>query len=588
MIGDCRAAALVGRDGSIDWLCLPRFDSGACFAALLGAPEHGRWLLAPRVGGLASRRRYRADSLVLEQEFDADGGTVRVTDFMTRMDDTPHLVRRVDGLAGVVPMRMELVIRFDYGSLVPWVQRIGDSGISAIAGPDRVLVFGAVPMHGENLTTVAEFSIARGETKWFTLSWHLSYTPAPAPPDPERALAQVDRDWHDWAASCRYGGPFRDVVVRSLITLKALTDAPTGGIVAAPTTSLPEQLGGVRNWDYRYCWLRDATATLYSLVNAGFVEEARAWRNWLRRAVAGSPSSTQIMYGVAGERRLSEYEIDWLPGYEGARPVRIGNAAHDQFQLDVYGEVLDAMYQAGRMGLDEVARDWRLEGSLVRYLETVWDRADNGIWEVRGPRQHFVHSKVMAWVALDRAIKAAERFHLDFPVERWRRLRAAVHAEICARGFDRRKNAFVQAYGSDRLDAAVLMIPLVGFLPPEDPRVRGTVAAIERELMPDGLVLRYDTRATPDGLPPGESAFLPCSFWFADNLILQGRHDEARALFERLLRLGNDVGLFSESYDTAARRLTGNFPQAYTHVGLVNTATNLAQRESPAHQRPRR
>jgi GH15 family glucan-1,4-alpha-glucosidase len=585
LIGDCETGALVGRDGSLDWLCLPRFDSEACFAALLGTPENGRWLIAPEGGGLAARRSYRGDTLVLDQEFDTPDGAVRLTDFMTVRAAAPELVRRVEGLRGRVRMRMELVIRFDYGSIVPWVQCI-DGGISAVAGPDRLLVFAPVPMRGEDLTTVAEFTVGEGQVLPFILSWHPSHQPRPGAVDPEAALRQTEAWWRGWSSRCTFQGDHRAAVLRSLITLKALTHTPTGGIVAAPTTSLPEQPGGVRNWDYRYCWLRDATFTLFSLLNAGYIVEATAWQEWLLRAVAGSPERTQIMYGVAGERRLTECELGWLLGYQGARPVRVGNAAHEQFQLDVYGEVLDAMYQARKAGLKEAGDGWRLEVALLEHVAKVWDQPDEGIWEVRGPRQHFVHSKVMAWVAVDRAVKSVEQLGLEGPVDRWRALRDAIHAQVCAQGFSAKRNAFVQSYGGDTLDASVLMMPLVGFLPAADPRMKGTVAAIEKYLMPDGFVARYDARATEDGLPPGEGAFLPCTFWLADNLVLQHRRDEARELFERLLGLCNDVGLIAEEYDTKARRLLGNFPQAFTHVGLVNTATNLAHEVCPVMQRP--
>jgi GH15 family glucan-1,4-alpha-glucosidase len=586
LIGDCQTAALVGRDGSIDWLCVPRFDSPACFAALLGTPENGRWLVAPRGGGLAKRRAYRDGSLVLDTEFETESGAVRVTDFMPVRDGVPNLVRRVEGLRGRVDMGMELVIRFDYGSVVPWVRR-SDGGVSAIAGPDRLILRTPVETRGENLTTVAEFPVEAGQVVSFTLTWHPSYRPEPPAVDAEAALGETESWWRNWSANCTYRGPYRDAVLRSLVTLKGLTYLPSGGIVAAPTTSLPEQLGGVRNWDYRYCWLRDATFTLYSLLSAGFQDEAAAWQEWLLRAVAGSPSGTQIMYGILGERRLTELELDWLPGYEGARPVRVGNAAHGQFQLDVFGEVLDAMFQARKTGLKEPEAGWRLEVALLEYLATVWDHPDEGIWEVRGPRQHFVHSKVMAWVAVDRAVKSVERFGLDGPVGRWRALRDEIHAQVCAKGFDPGLNAFVQAYGSKNLDASVLMIPLVGFLPGDDPRVAGTAAAIQQRLAHGGFVARYDSKATDDGLPAGEGAFLPCTFWLADNLILQGRRDEATAIFDRLLGLCNDVGLIAEEYDAKAGRLVGNFPQAFSHIALVNTALNLSHEECPASQRPR-
>jgi GH15 family glucan-1,4-alpha-glucosidase len=585
LIGDCQTAALVARDGSIDWLCLPRFDSGACFAALLGEPRHGRWLLAPQGEVRATRRRYRDGTLVLETEFETADGTVAVIDCMPGRSREPNLVRLVEGRSGQVPVRLELRMRFDYGSIVPWVQRTED-GLWAIAGPDSLRLRTPVALHGENLTTVAEFTVAAGQRVPFTMTWHASHEPAPPAIDAEAAVGQNEAWWREWSGRCTYRGPWRDAVLRSLITLKALSYTPTGGIVAAATTSLPEQLGGVRNWDYRFCWLRDATFTLYALLNAGYRDEARAWRAWLLRAVAGQPAATTIMYGLAGERRPTELELDWLPGYEGAKPVRIGNAASRQFQLDVYGEVLDAMYQSRRLGLEPEEAGWRLEQALLTFVESACDLPDEGIWEVRGPRRHFTHSKVMAWVAMDRAVKAVEHFGLQGPVVRWRQLRDAVHEQVCRQGFDPEVGAFVQSYGSKELDASLLLIPLVGFLPASDPRVRGTVDAIEKNLMDDGFVERYSTATTADGLPPGEGAFLACTFWLADNLILLGRHAEARRLFERLVGLCNDVGLLSEEYDPRAGRLVGNLPQAFSHVGLVNTAMNLSPAPGPADQRP--
>jgi GH15 family glucan-1,4-alpha-glucosidase len=584
LIGDCHTAALVGRDGSIDWLCLPRFDAGACFAALLGTPEHGRWLLAPAGDVRSTRRRYRGDTLILETEFQTADGSVAVIDFMSPRTEAPVLVRIIEGRQGQVPMRCHLTIRFDYGSIVPWVRRVGEA-IHAVAGPNALRLRTDVKLRGENLTTVAEFPIAAGQRVPFVLTWFPSHQPPPPDVDPEQALRDTDNWWRAWSQRCTNDGEWREAVLRSLITLKAITYAPTGGILAAATTSLPEQLGGVRNWDYRYCWLRDATFTLYSLTSAGYHDEAAAWREWLLRAVAGKPSELQILYGLAGERRLTEMELNWLPGYEGSRPVRIGNAAADQFQLDVYGEVIDAIYQCRRCGLAPEEPAWRLEQALVGFVESAWQKPDEGIWEVRGPRRHFTHSKVMAWVALDRAVKAIECFHLDGPLERWRGLRDTVHDEVCRKGFNADLGAFVQFYGSDRLDASLLMIPLVGFLPPSDPRARSTVEAIQCHLMTDGFVSRYETIAAVDGLPPGEGAFLACTFWLADNLVLLGRQAEARRVFERLLGLRNDVGLLSEEYDGAARRLVGNFPQAFAHVGLVNTAHNLSQAEGPAHHR---
>jgi GH15 family glucan-1,4-alpha-glucosidase len=587
LIGDCQTAALVGRDGSIDWLCLPRFDSGACFAALLGTPGHGRWLLAPRGPLRATRRRYQPGTLVLETEFETAEGLITVTDCMPLRDGAPVLVRLVEGKRGQIPVRTELVIRFDYGSIVPWVQRMS-GGISAIAGPDQLVFRAGVPLRGEDFTTVGDFTVSPGQRVAFTLVWHPSHEPVPPPVDPEQAVRDTAAWWREWSGRCTYRGPWRDTVLRSLITLKAMTYEPTGGIAAAVTTSLPEQPGGVRNWDYRYCWLRDATFSLYALVNAGYLVEARAWRAWLLRAVAGEPSATNIMYGLAGERRLTELELPWLPGYEGARPVRIGNAAHSQFQLDVYGEVLDALYQSRRLGLEPEESSWRLALALVSFLESAWQKPDEGIWEVRGPRQHFTHSKVMAWVAVDRTVKAIETFGRQGPVERLRRLRDAIHTEVCRQGYNAEVGAFVQYYGARELDASLLMVPLVGFLPASDPRVRGTVDAIERHLMRDGFVQRYSTTSAVDSLPAGEGAFLPCTFWYADNLYLLGRHDEAREVFERLLGLCNDVGLLSEEYDPTTKRLLGNFPQAFSHVGLVNTAMNLspAPAPSPADHRP--
>jgi GH15 family glucan-1,4-alpha-glucosidase len=586
LIGDCQTAALVGRDGSIDWLCLPRFDSGACFAALLGTPEHGRWLLAPRDAGRAVRRRYREGTLVLETEFETAAGRIAVIDFMPGRGQAANVVRVVEGRRGTVPMHTELILRSDYGAIEPWLQHT-DSGVWAIAGPDAFRLHTAVPLHRRDLTSVADFTVAAGQRQAFTLGWNPSHEEVPAPIDPWEALRETEAWWQEWSGRCAYQGPWREAVMRSLITLKALTYVPTGGIIAAATTSLPEQLGGVRNWDYRYCWLRDATFTLYALLNAGYREEARAWRRWLLRAAAGRPAATNIMYGLAGERRLPELELDWLPGYAGSRPVRIGNAASRQFQLDIYGEVLDSMYQSRRFGLEPEEAGWRLEQELVRYVEEAFGEPDEGIWEVRGPRRHFTHSKVMAWVAVDRAVKSVEHFHVEGPLDHWRQLRAAIHAQVCREGFDPELNSFVQSYGSKDLDASLLLIPLVGFLPASDPRVRGTVAAIERRLMRNGFVERYTTCPALEGLPPGEGVFLACTFWLADNLVLLGRHDEARQTFERVVSLCNDVGLLSEEYDPQTHRLVGNFPQAFSHVGLVNTALNLSPVvPGPAEQRP--
>jgi GH15 family glucan-1,4-alpha-glucosidase len=597
LIGDCQTAALVDRDGAIDWLCLPRFDSAACFASLLGTPLHGRWQIGPVDPVKTHRRHYLDDTLVLETEFETDGGAVALIDFMpvraapssstSETDPVPHLVRVVEGRRGRVRLRMELVIRWDYGSIIPWVRRTPE-GLTAVAGPDGLVLRTPVDLHGENMTTVAEFTLEAGERIPFALSYHLSHFSPPAAIDPFAAQAETVAWWREWSSHCTYDGPWRSMVLRSLITLKALTYQPTGGIVAAATTSLPEHLGGVRNWDYRYCWLRDATFTLLSLLEAGYVEEARAWRRWLLRTVAGHPTATQIMYGLAGERRLTEWEVPWLPGYEGSRPVRIGNAASNQFQLDVYGEVLDAMFQARQAGLEPDEEGWQVAGTLLGFLESAWQQPDEGIWEVRGPRRHFTHSKVMAWVAFDRVVKAVEHFGHEGPVNRWREVRDTIHEQVCRQGFDSQLGSFVQSYGSKELDASLLMIPLVGFLPATDPRVIGTVAAIERLLLRDGFVARYDTSSAVDGLPPGEGALLPCTFWLADNLALQGRRDDAVRTFERLVGLANDVGLLSEEYDPHAGRLVGNFPQAFSHVGLVNTAFNLHRPAAcPAEKRQR-
>ncbi len=586
LIGDTRTAALVSKSGSIDWLCLPRFDSGACFSSLLGDPRHGRWSLHPvQCTVHATRRRYRDGTLVLETTFEADAGVVRVIDCMPADEKTPNVVRLVEGVRGEVALRMELIIRFDYGWIVPWVRTV-DGVLVAVGGPEALTLRTPVEHHGENLTTVAEFVVREGERVPFVLSWHPSNEPAPPPIDAPRAIAATEAWWRNWSGCCTYEGPWRDAVVRSLITLKALTYSPSGGMVAAATTSLPEQLGGVRNWDYRYTWLRDATFILYALLDGGFTDEACAWREWLLRAAAGAPEQLQIMYGVGGERRLPELTLDWLPGYAGSTPVRIGNAASTQHQLDVFGEVMDALHQARRAGIPPDPLSWQLQRRLLDFLETKWRDTDEGIWEIRGPRRHFTHSKVMAWVAFDRAVKAVEGFGVDGPLERWREIRDAIHEEVCAKGYDPTKRAFTQSYGSDALDAALLLIPLVGFLPPDDPRVLSTVEAIERELLQDGLVLRYRTDECEDGLPGSEGVFLICSFWLVDNYTLLGREREAHALFERLLALQNDVGLLSEEYDPATGHFLGNFPQAFSHVGLVNTAFNLAQRErAPALQR---
>ncbi len=592
LIGDTQTAALIGRDGSLDWLCVPRFDSGACFAALLGTEDHGRWLLRPAatVEVTAQTRHYKGDTMVLETDYTTATGEVRVIDFMPPRETRPDVVRIVEGRRGEVDMDMELVIRFDYGWQVPWVRRIhGDDdpeergtpsapGILAVGGPDALVLRTPVPTRGHDLRTHASFTVKHGERIPFVLTAFPSHEPLPKPVEPEVALADTIAFWDKWSRELRdVHGPWQDQARRSLITLKALTYLPTGGIVAAPTTSLPEELGGVRNWDYRYCWVRDATLTLNALLESGADAEAKAWRRWLLRAAAGSPDQLQIMYGPAGERRLPEMELDWLPGYEGSRPVRLGNAAAQQFQLDVYGELMDALEQARCCGVNENRSSWSLQRAVMDHLEQHWSEPDNGIWEVRGPRRHFVHSKVMAWVAFDRAIAGVERHGLSGPVERWRAVRQEIHDEVCQQGYNADQQAFTQYYGSTDLDASVLMIPLVGFLPPTDERVIGTVNAVERELLSDGLVMRYQTHGSVDGLPGREGTFLPCSFWLVDNLALIGRADDARARFEHLLTLANDVGLLSEEYDTRAGRQVGNFPQAFSHVGLVNSARRLAQ-----------
>jgi GH15 family glucan-1,4-alpha-glucosidase len=588
LIGDTHTAGLVSREGSIDWLCLPRFDSPACFAALLGDRSNGHWQLAPAGPVREVRRRYQGDTLVLETDYRTDDGVVRVVDCMPPRQSDPDVARVVQGVRGRVPMRMELTIRFDYGSIVPWVRHV-DGALHAIAGPDSVWLRTPVPVYGQNLTTLADFTVAEGERAPFMLTWHASHRPAPRRIDPVRALGDTEAWWGKWASGIDYVGGWQDAVIRSLLTLKALTYAPTGGIVAAPTTSLPEQLGGVRNWDYRYCWLRDATFTLSALMLAGLTDEAKAWREWLLRAVAGQPRQMQILYGVAGERRITEQELDWLAGYQGSRPVRVGNAAVNQFQLDVYGEVMDALYLGRHIGLEMDETAWDFQRALLEFLESNWREPDEGIWEIRGPRRHFTHSKVMAWVALDRAIKAVELLGHDGPVDRWRGMRRELHDEVCREGYDSQRDAFVQYYGADHLDASLLQIPLVGFLPAGDPRVKGTVAAIQRELMVDGLVHRYPPEGSQsvDGLPPGEGTFLACTFWLADNLALMGRRDEALAIFERLLTLRNDVGLLAEEFDPASGHHLGNFPQAFSHVALVNTANYLSERPMPPWARHR-
>jgi carbohydrate kinase (thermoresistant glucokinase family) len=585
LIGDCTTAALVGRNGSIDWLCWPRFDSNALFAALLGTSEHGRWRISPADPTPRIRRAYHDDTLVLETVFDTADGRVALIDFMPIGGASSSVIRLVKGLRGKVAMQLHLALRFDYGTTVPWVTQLPDgSGLSAIAGPTQVVLRTPVPLQGKNVATVAEFDVAEGECVPFVLTHGPSHLPTRPAIDGSAVLQQTESFWRGWSGRCSHAGPWRDSVKRSLLTLKALTYAETGGIIAAPTTSLPEQLGGERNWDYRYCWLRDATFTLMALVSAGYRDEAQAWGQWLRRSVAGSPHQLQIMYGLSGERQLIEWEVPWLPGYRGAAPVRVGNAASAQLQLDVYGELIDAMYQGRTLGLAPVGSGWALQQKLIEHLEQIWEQPDEGIWEVRGGRRHFTFSKVMAWVALDRTVRDAERFRFQAPLDAWRKVRDRMHATICGLGFDSERNTFTQSFGSSELDASLLLIPLVGFLPAEDPRVRGTVAAIERELMIDDLVLRYRTKADIDGLPPGEGVFLPCTFWLANNYKLQRRDAEACALFERLLSLRNDVGLLAEEYDPHAHRQLGNFPQAFSHLALIGTALSLHD-VGPAQQR---
>ncbi|MFF8503229.1 glycoside hydrolase family 15 protein [Streptomyces anulatus] len=583
LIGDMQTAALVCRDGTADWLCLPRFDSHAVFAGLLGTDEHGFWRLGPaRAEGtepaFADRRRYRGDSLVLESEWDTPRGTVRVTDFMPPRDGAPQLIRIVEGVSGRVPMRSELRMRFSYGRVTPWVHKV-DNRTVAVAGPDSVWLDTEAETYGKNLTTYSDFTVGPGERVAFTISWQPSHHGPPALPEPEGSLEATELFWREWVDQCTYHGPYREAVVRSLITLKALTYAPTGGIVAAPTTSLPEEIGGVRNWDYRYTWLRDAAITLSSLLRTGYREEARAWREWLLRAVAGDPENLQIMYGIAGERELGEAELDWLPGYENSGPVRVGNGAANQLQLDVYGEVTEALHLAHMTGLTRNDYAMGLQLKLIEYLEKHWEEPDEGIWEVRGPRRHFVHSKVMAWVAVDRTIKLVESGDVEGPLERWYQLRDDIHRDVCERGYDKERNTFTQSYGSKELDASLLLIPQMGFLPPDDKRVIGTIEAIQRELSTeDGFILRYPTEgeeAGVDGLAGDEGAFLACSFWMADDLAMIGRVDEARQLFEKLLSLRNDLGLLAEEWDSGLQRQVGNFPQAFSHVPLIDTALRL-------------
>jgi GH15 family glucan-1,4-alpha-glucosidase len=576
LIGDCKSAALVGKDGSIDWLCWPRFDSAACFAALLGGPENGRYRIAPCAGDAVASRRYLHGTLILETVFETAEGSVALIDFMVPEAQNGTLVRIVEGRSGTVQMRLDLALRFDYGQSVPWVtKRRGGNGIVAVSGPDMVVLRTDVPLRGEEMTTVAEFAVQESERARFVLTHRLSHLPVPFSLDSDDAFYKTDEYWQRWSARCTYKGEWAEQVSRSLLTLKCLTYNVTGGIVAAPTTSLPEELGGVRNWDYRFCWLRDASLTLFAFMRAGYYEEATAWAAWLQRSAAGSPDQVQIMYGIAGERRLEEWEVGWLAGYQGATPVRIGNAAAKQVQLDIYGEVCGALNQARKGKLLDGDVDWPLERAMLGHLETLWREPDSGLWETRGGEKHFTFGKVMAWVAFARAVEDAEREGLDAPLERWRAIRDEIHATVCAEGFDKEMNSFVQSFGSKNLDATLLLIPVVGFLPGHDPRVEGTIAAIERDLMEDGFVLRYRTDEHDDGLPGREGAFIACSFWLASAMHLQGREDEARALFERLLGLCNDVGLLAEEYDPRAKRFTGNFPQAFSHVALITTALLL-------------
>ena len=588
IIGDCETVALVSRRGSIDWLCWPRFDSGACFAALLGTSEHGRWLLEAVDADAQTSRQYRPNTLILETTIVTREGTVTVIDFMPLRGRNSDVVRLVRGDRGKVEMRTELVLRFDYGHTVPWVSKLPDGTFRAIAGPDMVVMHTPVALHGEDLTTIGTFTVEAGTSVPLVLTHGPSHQPPPEAIDVDASLKATEDFWTEWAARNQSRGDWEEAVTRSLITLKALTYAPTGGMVASPTTSLPEKLGGVRNWDYRFCWLRDSTLTLLALMNAGYYDEAQAWRDWLLRAAAGSPSQLQIMYGLGGERRLLEYEVPWLPGYERSTPVRIGNAAHGQLQLDVFGEVVDTLFQGKRGGLETRPPDWNFLRAILEHLEQVWNRPDEGIWEIRGASQHFTYSKIMAWVALDRGIRAIEVNKVEGPVDRWREVRQRIHAEVCERGYDSERGTFVQSYGSKNLDASLLLIPTTGFLPATDARVRGTIEAVERHLFVDGFVRRYDTHATDDGLPAGEGAFLACSFWLVDALRLSGREADARQLFERLLGLRNDVGLLSEQYDTETKRLVGNFPQAFSHIALVNSAHNLSRTAKPAEQRSAR
>ena len=589
LLGDCETAALVGRDGSIDWLCWPAFDSDACFAAILGTRKNGRWLIAPADEVVRTSRRYWDNTLILQTQFETKDGVVAIIDFMPPRGEASDVVRLVRGIKGSVKMRMELVIRFGTGSEIPWVKRTEDGAMLAICGPDMTVLRTPAKLRGEDMTTVSDFEVSEGKTVPFVLTYGASHLQLPKPIDPARALQATEDFWLDWCSRCTYDGDNRDLVMRSLITLKALTYGPTGGIVAAPTTSLPEKLGGSRNWDYRYCWLRDATFTLLALMNSGYTEEASDWHNWLLRAAAGAPDNMQIMYGIKGERRLLEWEAGWLPGYEGAQPVRLGNAAHAQLQLDVYGELIDAFHQSrvSKLKLDDGT--WDLELAVLGHLEEIWDQPDHGIWERRGKGFHYVFSKVMTWVAFDRGIKSAEQFGFKAPLERWRALRDTIHREVCEKGFDRKQDSFVESYGSEVLDASLLLLPAVGFLPGSDPRIRGTIAAIERYLIRDGFVLRHDPREVTSEIQPIEGAFLACSLWLADAYVLCGEIDKAQVLFDRVVAVANDLGLLAEEYDSGAGRQTGNFPQALTHIALINTAHNLSEAkhadDKPAMQR---
>jgi GH15 family glucan-1,4-alpha-glucosidase len=587
LIGDLNTAALVARDGSVDWLCWPRFDSEACFSALLGDDEHGRWKIAPKHGNARITRRYRPDTLILETHFATAEGEATLIDFMPPREDASHLIRIVRCERGTVSFRGELILRFGYGANVPWVTRIDGHTLRAIAGPDMVVLRSTQPMHGENFKTVGDFTLEEGQSASFVLSYGRSHRPLPQAVNAEERLQTTERFWTDWIGQNKISCAWDEAVGRSLITLKALTYEPTAGLCAAPTTSLPESIGGARNWDYRFCWLRDATLTLLALMNAGYYDEAQRWRDWLLRAAAGSPWQIQIMYGLRGERRLTEWEVPWLPGYEKSAPVRIGNAAHNQLQLDIFGEVMDALHQARAGGLGGNEAGWDLQQEFLVHLEQIWPERDNGIWEVRGGREHFTYSKAMAWLAFDRAIKSSESFKLPGPIERWRAVRDEIHNDICERGFDDELQSFVRSYGAKELDASLLLLPAIGFLPANDPRIHSTVAAIERTLLVDGFVERYDTAKSDDGLPAGEGVFLACSFWLVDAYLMLGRRADAERLFEQLLSLRNDVGLLSEEFDPHTRRLVGNFPQAFSHLALVNSASNLGHDGKPSEQRSR-